>query len=71
MWKFFWYIEFVWMSDELRINEKEYENDINCKDCYEMNKWFLGVSVILIILVIELYLVRNSIKYLYWIWGMK
>lgn len=50
MWKFFWYIGFVWMSDELRINEKEYENDINCKDCYEMNKWFLGVSVILIIL---------------------
>lgn len=50
MWKFFWYIGFVWMSDELRINEKEYENDINCKDCYEMNKWFLGVNVILIIL---------------------
>lgn len=50
MWIFFWYIGFVWMSDELRINEKEYENGINCKDCYEMNKWFLGVSVILIIL---------------------
>lgn len=39
------------MSDErLRINEKEYENDINCKDCYEMNKRFLGVSAIPIIL---------------------
>lgn len=38
------------MSDELRINEKEYENGINCKDCYEMNKRFLGVSAIPIIL---------------------
>lgn len=38
------------MSDELRRNEKEYENDISCKDCYEMNKRFLGVSAIQIVL---------------------
>lgn len=38
------------MSDELRINEKEYENVIICKDFYEMNKRFLGVSAIPIIL---------------------
>lgn len=55
------------MSDELRINEKEYENGINCKDCYEMNKRFLGVSAIPIILAIELYSARNSIKYPHWI----
>ena len=38
------------MGDELRRNEKEYENDINCKECYEMNKRFLVVSAIPIVL---------------------
>lgn len=44
-WTLFWSSGFVGISDELKRNEKEYENDIICKDCYEMNKKLLGVGV--------------------------
>lgn len=50
MWIFFWSSGFVGISDELKRNEKEYDNDIICKDCYEMNKKFFGVGVKLIVL---------------------
>ncbi|XP_062597674.1 uncharacterized protein LOC134259094 [Saccostrea cucullata] len=44
-WKLFWARGFVGISDELTRNEKEFENKIICKDCYEMNKKLLAVKL--------------------------
>ena len=44
-WKLFWSSGFVGISNELERNEKEYENNIICGECYEMNKKLLGVRV--------------------------
>ncbi|XP_061163618.1 uncharacterized protein LOC133172683 [Saccostrea echinata] len=44
-WKLFWSRGFVGISNELTRNEKEFENKIICKDCYEMNKKLLAVTL--------------------------
>jgi hypothetical protein len=44
-WKLFLSRGFRGISNELERNEKEFENNIICSDCYTMNKQLLGVKV--------------------------
>lgn len=65
MWDMFLKIGFFGFNDELVRNNVEFEKYFICKDCYEMNKYFFGVSVILIELVEDI-IKGDIIWFLYW-----
>lgn len=65
MWDMFLKTGFLGFNDELARNKAEFEKHLICKDCYDMNKHLLGVSVKPIVSAEDI-TKGDIIRYSYW-----